>query len=175
LPSADDRARGALAFAAVAAVVLFLFRRPSKDFTWAELTRTDTGLDNTPDLESRIRLMLLARQVLQPLRDAFGPIRVTSAYRSAAVNAAIPHSVEKSDHLLGNAADVYGPPGVSAFDLAAWLHAAPEVPLHQVIIEPTGHLHLSRVSPTGTSGRRFLHYPTWGSGRSWAPPAGVIS
>ena len=138
------------------------------------MTTTQTGLDNSPGLEDRVRLIMLARQVLQPLRDHFGPITVTSAFRSPEVNAAIPHSAEDSDHLRASAADIFGPPGVTAEDLAAWLYYQPNIPLSQVIIEPTGHLHVSRVNREGKSPRQFLIFPTWSTSRPWTP-AGAIS
>jgi hypothetical protein len=44
--------------------------------------------------------------VLQPARDKFGPIEVTSGYRSPAVNAAVGGVGATSDHLFGRAADI---------------------------------------------------------------------
>jgi hypothetical protein len=47
----------------------------------------------------------LVQYVLQPARDKFGPIEVTSGYRSEKVNAAVGGSAT-SDHLKGKAADI---------------------------------------------------------------------
>jgi zinc D-Ala-D-Ala carboxypeptidase len=171
--SEKEKARAVTYLALATAFALLVFRRPSKNFSWAELTRTDTGLPNNPTLVERVKLIMLAREVLQPIRDHFGPITVTSAYRSPEVNAALEHSAKDSDHLRANAADIFGPPGVTAQDLAAWLYYQPQIPLSQVIIEPSGHLHLSRVDREGNSNRQFLIFPTWTTSRPWAP--GMIS
>lgn len=81
----------------------------TSDFTWEELTRSDLakahGLDNLPGEEERARLGMLAANVLQPLRDACGRIRVNCAYRSPAVNR-LAGGEEKSQHLRGEAADL---------------------------------------------------------------------
>ena len=61
----ENRTLGLLA-AGAGIGLWWLLRRPSENFTWDELTQTSTGLDNTPSIEDRIRLIYLARQVLQP-------------------------------------------------------------------------------------------------------------
>ena len=81
--------------------------RLSRDFTLSEFTDTDTGLPNVPG-EGEIRnLKLLAQKVLQPARNKFGVINVTSGFRSPEVNS---HPSVKgsatSDHLYGRAADI---------------------------------------------------------------------
>ena len=77
----------------------------TKNFTLAELTKTSTGLANDlPDhLEGNLRN--LAEKVLQPVRDALGPIIVTSAYRSPEVNRGVGGS-SKSQHIQAQAADL---------------------------------------------------------------------
>ena len=80
------------------------------NFTLAELTITNhRSLDNTPDPASRANLQRLA-VFLELVKDRLGgrPIMVSSAYRSAAVNAAC-GSRETSQHRLGCAADVRVP------------------------------------------------------------------
>ena len=65
----------------------------SKNFTLAELTKSNTalrlGIDNTPNKEGIYKLRILATTLLQPLRNYVGPIRVTSGFRSVALNKAI--------------------------------------------------------------------------------------
>jgi hypothetical protein len=79
--------------------------RLSKDFTLSEFTDTDTGLPNVPG-EGEIRnLKLLAQKVLQPARNKFGVINVTSGFRSPEVNSSVKGSAT-SDHLYGRAADI---------------------------------------------------------------------
>lgn len=69
--------------------------------------------------------------VLDPLREALGPVFVSSMYRSALVNLAVRGS-RRSQHMSGEAADVVVP-GVSNYDVAAWI--TQNVPFDQLILE----------------------------------------
>ena len=60
----------------------------TKNFTLKELCVTKTGIHNEPNVEQKEALRLLAVNILQPARDALGPIKVTSGFRNAKVNAA---------------------------------------------------------------------------------------
>lgn len=79
------------------------------NFTLAELTKSDTarqrGLSNMPSGVYLDNLRTTA-QNLEIMREILGnvPIRITSAYRSPAVNSAV-GGVPNSDHMLGWAAD----------------------------------------------------------------------
>ena len=82
----------------------------TKNFTIAELTHSETaarlGIPQEPSPAVRANLLALATNVLQPLRDRFGaPIRVSSGYRSYALNARI-GGARNSQHTLGQAADL---------------------------------------------------------------------
>ena len=82
----------------------------SKNFSLAEFTESNTairnGIDNNPTAEHIHNLVELCENVLQPLRDRIGSsIRVTSGYRSEALNTAIGGS-KTSDHSHGRAADI---------------------------------------------------------------------
>jgi len=77
----------------------------SENFTLAELTDTDTGIANNPSQGEINNLKLLVQKVLQPVRDKFGVINVTSGYRSPGVNSAVGGSAT-SDHVHGRAADI---------------------------------------------------------------------
>ena len=83
--------------------------RLSKNFTLAELTKSNTalrlGIDNTPNKEGIYKLRILATTLLQPLRNYVGPIRVTSGFRSVALNSAIGGS-NKSQHTKCEAVDL---------------------------------------------------------------------
>jgi hypothetical protein len=164
----DNRAVGLLA-AGAGLGLWWLLRRPSANFTWAELTQTSTGLDNTPTLEDRIRLIYLARRVLEPLRTASGALNVTSAFRSPAVNA---HSSVQgsatSYHLTGLGIDLYS----SAWDgaeLAEYLYSRTDLPLAEVIVypdSPTGRIHIAADLDGAPGARKFLtssggDYATW--------------
>ncbi len=77
----------------------------TKNFSLAELTKTNTGLPNALPKHLEDNLRALAENVLQPARDALGAIEVTSAYRSPAVNKAVGGS-KTSQHVQAQAADL---------------------------------------------------------------------
>lgn len=84
--------------------------RLTKDFGLEELASSPTararGIDNTPPAGVRGNLAALARDILQPVRDAYGhPIVVTSGYRCPQLNAAVRGS-KTSQHMAGEAADI---------------------------------------------------------------------
>ena len=83
--------------------------RLSKNFTLKELIASDTalrlGIDNTPSKEGIWKLTLLATNLLQPIRNELGPLRVTSGYRSPELNKAIGGST-KSQHCKCQAVDL---------------------------------------------------------------------
>lgn len=95
----------------------------SKNFTLSELTKSNEaarwGIDNTPTGEVVENLKALAENILQPVRDHFGVVTVSSGYRNKAVNAKAGGSAT-SDHIKGFAADfeVYG---VQNKVLAEWI------------------------------------------------------
>jgi len=79
---------------------------PSKWFSVSEMLATSTGLDNTPPTESPLWSNIdQTMQRLDDVREVLGkPVRITSGYRSAAVNKAIGGEAT-SAHCLGHAAD----------------------------------------------------------------------
>ena len=77
----------------------------TEHFTLEELCHTDTGIDNTPTQEIVGNLTVLAIDILEPTRTAWGSIKVNCAYRSDAVNKAV-GGVTGSEHSLGKAADI---------------------------------------------------------------------
>jgi hypothetical protein len=105
-------------------------------FTLDELTRSQTaarlGIRNTPTPQVIERLRLLCVEILEPARRALGPLRISSGFRSRALNARIPGSSDTSAHTLGWAADVQ-PLRASKLDLARWIVA--NRPFDQVILE----------------------------------------
>lgn len=107
----------------------------TKNFSLHELTKSETairnGIDNTPDDEAIRNLTLLARNVLQPIRDAWGPVKVNSAYRGPRVNSIIGGS-KNSDHMRGMAADIEVT-GISNADVALWIEK--RLPFRQLILE----------------------------------------
>ena len=122
----------------------------SYNFTLDELTKSEIairrGLNNTPSTSVIENLQRLVTNVLQPLRDKFGPIVISSGYRSPQVNVAIGGSI-KSDHILGMAADIEAP-GLDNKQLA--LYIAKNFKYTQLILEfytegvpDSGWIHVS--------------------------------
>jgi zinc D-Ala-D-Ala carboxypeptidase len=77
----------------------------TKNFSLAELTKTNTGLPNALPKHLEGNLRALAENVLQPARDALGAIEVTSCYRSPEVNRKV-GGASKSQHVQAQAADL---------------------------------------------------------------------
>ena len=83
----------------------------SKNFTLGEMIQSQTAIrkniDNTPNGNQILNLIDLCENVLQPLRDYFGPIHISSGFRSQKLNVAIGGSTT-SQHcaLNGAAADI---------------------------------------------------------------------
>ena len=83
--------------------------RLSKNFILSEITRSNTakrlGIDNGPDKNHLRSIQRLVTNLIQPMRDALGPIRISSGYRNPNVNRAIGGST-KSQHCKGEALDL---------------------------------------------------------------------
>lgn len=83
----------------------------SNNFSLEEMTRSTTaarkGIKNDPDDDQVGNLIILCEEVLQPLRDALGPINISSGFRSVELNSAIGGS-SSSQHcaLKGAASDI---------------------------------------------------------------------
>ncbi len=81
----------------------------SRNFTLNELTRSGTaqrrGIDNEPTDVHLDNLQRIVDEILQPMREDLGPIRVTSGYRSPKLNRAIGGS-SRSQHCKGEAVDI---------------------------------------------------------------------
>ena len=84
----------------------------SEHFSLSEFTKSSTamkhGIKNTPPQEAVDNLKALCQGCLEPLREALGlPVVITSGYRTKALNSMLAHSSERSQHMLGQAADFY--------------------------------------------------------------------
>ena len=96
----------------------------TNNFTLAELCKSQTalrkGIDNLPkDPDIVSKMQTLAEEILQPVRDKFGPTVINSGYRCKKLNTAIGGS-KKSQHCFGEAADIEVPT-LSNRDLAEWI------------------------------------------------------
>jgi zinc D-Ala-D-Ala carboxypeptidase len=83
--------------------------RVSKNFLLSEFTNSSTakrlGIDNEPTKKHLRNLQRTVDFLLQPLRDAVGPIRISSGYRNPSLNRAIGGS-RSSQHCKGEALDL---------------------------------------------------------------------
>lgn len=125
----------------------------TKNFHLTEFLRSETAaklkIDNTPTPAAQVNLVHLARY-LQGFRDFVGyPIKITSGYRSARLNAAIADSSPTSDHMNGLAADfvVLGLSPAQSWQRLMQYRNHCRVqgiydPVHQAIRYPAGHIHV---------------------------------
>jgi len=78
-------------------------------FALAEFTRSESakrhGVSNEPTPEHLQNLITLCEKVLEPIRIKFGPINISSGYRSKALNHYIGGSLN-SQHCEAKAADI---------------------------------------------------------------------
>ena len=140
----------------------------SPHFSWKELTTTNTGLENEPNEAQKAWLQALASEVLEPIRRQFGPIVITSGYRSSAVNLRVNGS-PTSQHMDGQAADLYSS-NASPEQIATWLYLFGGLPVRQVIIYPPDNgnfLHVS-IDPARPAKRQFL-IKDGSLFRAWSP------
>ena len=89
-----------------------------KELLFSE-TATRLGIDNTPTDQILINLQTLIYEVITPIVNQFGDIKITSGYRSPALCKAIGSS-ERSQHTSGNAVDCEVL-GVANKELADWV------------------------------------------------------
>ena len=135
----------------------------SRNFSLQELIKSDTairkGIDNNPNADQIEKLKLLCENILQPVRDHFGRVKVTSGFRSSELYAAIGSSVNIPARASAEAADfeVIGTDNAELFD---WIKSNLEP--DQLILEfytpgepNSGWIHCSWIP----EGRRasFLH------------------
>ena len=134
----------------------------SRNFTLSELTKSDTairkGINNNPNPEQIEKLKTLCEKILQPVRDHFGRVKITSGYRSPELCVAIVSSLS-SQHSNAEAAD-FEVMGVDNCELAACIKR--ELPYDQLILEfytpgepNSGLIHCSYTQ--GTPRASFLH------------------
>ena len=84
----------------------------SPHFKLVEFSRSATAqarhIDNTPNEEQIKNLKFLCDNVLEPLREQFGPIIIGSGFRCPALNTAV-GGVKNSQHKSGEACDIHLP------------------------------------------------------------------
>ena len=134
----------------------------TRNFTLEELTKSDTairkGINNNPNAEQIEKLKVLCEKILQPVRDHFGRVKVTSGFRSPELCVAIGSSVN-SQHAKAEAAD-FECMGTDNAELADWIHM--NLDYDQLILEfytpgepNSGWIHCSYT--TDQPRKQFLH------------------
>ena len=134
----------------------------SRNFTLQELIKSDTAvrldINNNPNAGQIEKLKALCENILQPVRDHFGRVKVTSGFRSEQLCLKIGSSIN-SQHAKAEAAD-FECIGVDNAELADWIHK--NLPYDQLILEfytpgepNSGWIHCSWIP----EGRRasYLH------------------
>ena len=132
----------------------------SPHFSLRELTRSSAASRirdaNMPEAGDLNALKQLCDVILEPLRDAVQrPVRITSGFRSGAVNRAI-GGAKGSQHMLGEAVDLK----VRGFDATQLLEIIVEMglPFDQVISydpERGGHVHVSYTTRRANRGQKL--------------------
>ena len=134
----------------------------SRNFTLQELIKSDTAIrldiNNNPNSGQIEKLKDLCENILQPVRDHFGRVKVTSGFRSEQLCIKIGSSVN-SQHAKAEAAD-FECIGVDNAELFDWIKSNLEP--DQLILEfytpgepNSGWIHASWVE--GTPRASYLH------------------
>jgi len=161
------------------------------DFRAYELTCSELasrqGVDNSFPGDRELRATVnLARKVLQPIRDAFGPFTPNSVFRSQALERLLKHKpagwISTSQHTLGCACDVEIV-GKSTLELAQW--AADNLPdFDQIICEcydprkgpNSGWVHISlKAEGMGENRHALLSYILDPESGQWAYVQGLVA
>ncbi len=122
----------------------------SENFSLQEFEQSQTAIehnvDNRANTEQIIALTALTNCCLQPVRDHFGPVRITSGFRNPDI-AHLVNSTRSSQHCLGEASD-WEVRGIDNKDVAIW--CIENLDFDQIILEfyeegnvDSGWIHLS--------------------------------
>ena len=107
----------------------------SRNFSLQELIKSDTairmGINNNPSAEQMEKLKALCENILQPVRDHFGRVKVTSCSRSVDLCLAIKSSAN-SQYAKAEAAD-FEVMGTDNAELADWIYK--NLDFDQLILE----------------------------------------
>ena len=129
--------------------------RLSKNFSLSEFIRSQVAirydLQNMPGPGQVLALQALCREVLEPIREHWGPVSISSGYRSEQVNKLI-GGAPTSQHTQGEAADFYltSHPEIEIFQGIK----ASTIPFDQLIFEGRW-IHVSH-KPNGPQRRETL-------------------
>ena len=108
----------------------------SKNFSYKEFEHSDTakrmGIVNTIPYELKPNVKALVDNILQPLRDVWGVMKINSGYRCKGLNELV-GGVESSQHRTGEASDVACKEPYKLAQLAKDM----DLPCDQLILYPT--------------------------------------
>jgi len=131
----------------------------TRNFFLDEFTRSQAAARHGIDMslsscsDEAQSLMRLCETVLQPLRDALGPVHITSGYRPFALNLLIGGS-SHSQHIRGQAADIVVA-GRAPLDVSRWIYA--NIGDYDQLIHEFGQwTHVSVAGPNKTPRRQPL-------------------
>ena len=126
------------------------FRDPipgAPDFYYGELTRSEIairrGIENIPNGRQVRAMEYTARTVLQPVRNEFGRINITSGFSCLALCPFIPRG-KNSNHPRGEAADIEpDDPRIALLDIGIFI--AENLEYRELIFEwlPWGWIHVA--------------------------------
>lgn len=95
----------------------------SKNFSLTEMQKSQTaerrGIPNVANDVQIESMVLLAENILQPIRDKFGPFMVSSGFRCPELCIAVGSNIH-SQHAKGEAAD-FEVPNIDNLELARWI------------------------------------------------------
>jgi hypothetical protein len=96
------------------------------------------GIQNTPSISEVNNGKELYNNIIDPIRNKFGEVEITSGYRNLKLNTLI-GGAKNSQHMLGQAVDIKVP-DVSRYDVANWI--IHNLEYDQLIMEPSW-IHIS--------------------------------
>lgn len=122
----------------------------SKNFTLEELTYSATAnaykISNKPNAEQIENLKRLAINILQPIRDKFGVVRISSGFRCNELNKKV-GGKSNSQHRTGQAVDIGEVKGTKLKDVFKYIKD--NLDYDQLLYEMTGGViwvHVSYIS-----------------------------
>ena len=133
----------------------------SENFLISEFTASATadanGITNEPTKEHLIAMTALVSCTMQPVRNYWGRVVITSGYRSPLLNSIVGGS-PTSQHALAEACDFHVP-GTSCLEVAQWIVGS-GIEFDQLILE-------TEVDKSGRESKEWIHisYSRFGDNR----------